>query len=136
MKNLGQLLIFVGKAGDIGRQLELDDQPLTGLAGGVLRFVQTVGGDAYNIKGLQFVRDAFDKMHGAGTKRNKQLVKSMKMLERHIDIGASDIIVKGIEDGVVFFVYLQVVFILIKRRVLDDHMLSPLWKQIYCRLGR
>ena len=44
------------------------------------------------------------------------------MLKLHIDIGASDIVVKGIEDRVVFFVYLEGVFVLVERRVLDDHM--------------
>ena len=136
MKDLGQLLVFVGKAGNVGRQVELDDQPFAGFDGGVLCFVETVGGDAHDIKGLHLVGDTFDKMHGAGAKGYEQLVKSMKMLKRHIDVGAADVIVKGIEDGIVLFVYLQVIFVLVKRCVLDDHMPSPPWKQIYCRLGR
>ena len=87
--------------------------------------METVGGDANNIKGLQLIGDAFDKMDGGGTKRNKQLVKSVEMLKLHIDIGASDIIVKRIEDCVVFLVDLEIVFVLVVRRVLDDHVLSP-----------
>ena len=65
MKDLGQLLVFVGKAGNVGRQVELDDQPFAGFDGGVLCFVKTVGGDAHDIKGLHLIGDTFDKMHGA-----------------------------------------------------------------------
>jgi len=122
VKDPGQLLVFVGKAGNVGRQVELDDQPFAGFDGGVLCFVETVGGDAHDIKGLHLVGDTFDKMHGAGAKGDKQFIKPVEMLKLHIDIGTSDIVVKGIEDRVVFFVYLEGVFVLIERRVLDDHM--------------
>ena len=46
-------------------------------------------------------------------------------MKLHIDIGTSDIVVKGIEDRVVFFVYLEGVLVLVDRRVLDDHVPSP-----------
>ena len=125
MKDPGQLLVFVGKAGNVGRQVELDDQPLAGLAGGILGLVQAAGRDTHDIKGLHLVGDTFDEMDGAGTKGDKQFVKSVEMLKLHIDIGTSDIVVKGIEDRVVFFVYLEGVFVLVERRVLDDHVPSP-----------
>ena len=125
MKDPGQLLVFVGKAGDVGWQVELDDQPFAGFSGEVLCLVETVRGDAHDIKGLHLVGDTFDKMHGAGAKGDKQFIKPVEMLKLHIDIGTSDIVVKGIEDRVVFFVYLEGVFVLVERRVLDDHVPSP-----------
>ena len=83
MKDPGQLLVFVGKAGNVGRQVELDDQPFAGFDGGVLCFVETVGGDAHDIKGLHLVGDTFDKMHGAGAKGDKQFIKPVEMLKLH-----------------------------------------------------
>ncbi len=49
----------------------------------------------------------------------------MKMLEPHIDVRASDIIIKKVEYGIRFFVYTDIVPILIQCQILDNHVSDP-----------
>lgn len=97
----------------MGGHVELDDQPFAGLSGGILGFVQPVRGNADDIKGLDLIGNALDKMDGVGTKQNAKLVKGMEMLEGHVDVRASHVVVKKIEDGIVFLIDMDVILILI-----------------------
>lgn len=52
------------------------------------------------------------------------------MLELHIDVCASYIVVEEIENSIVFFVYMDIIFVLIQRQILDDHRALPRYLQI------
>lgn len=70
VENIQQLLILVGKSGGVGRHIELNDQPFTGLSCGILGPVKPVWGNAHNIKSPNLVRNAFNEVDGIGAKQN------------------------------------------------------------------
>ena len=107
------------------RHIELDDQPSAGLPGGILGLMQPVGGDTNNVKSPDLIRNALNKVDRVGTKGDTQFKKCMEVLEPHIDVRASDIVIKKVEYGIRFFVYMDIVLILIQCQILDDHVSDP-----------
>ena len=120
-ENTHKLLVFVGQSGDVGGNVELDDQPLAGPPVRVLGLVEPVRADAHNIKGLNFVGDTLDKMDCVGTQEDAQLIKRMKMLELHVDRRIADIVVEVVKNGIIFLVYMNGVLVLIQQVVVQNH---------------
>ena len=125
LKHLQKLLVFIGKPRYMFRHVELNNQPLAGGASGIFRFVQNIGWDTYDVKSLHLVRNTLNKMNCAWTQQNTQFVKGVEVLELHIDIRASHIVVEIVENGIIFFVDTDTVFILIERKILNQHGKSP-----------
>ena len=75
--------------------------------------MQHIGRDANNVESLHFIGDTFHKVNRIGAQQNTQLVKGVEMLELHIDIRASHIVVEEVENGVVFLVHADIVAIII-----------------------
>ena len=113
IENSQELLVFIGQPGHMRGHIKLDDEPLTGAAVRILRFVQLCRGDADNIKGVYLVGDALDKVNHIGIERNAQFIKGMKMLELHVEIRAANIVIKKIKDAVIRLIHADGVFILI-----------------------
>ena len=125
VKNAQQLLIFIGKTGGMGRHIKLDDQPLTGCSGRVLGLVESVRRDPNDIECLDLVGDTFYEVNGIGTQQDAQLIKGVKVLELHIDLCASDIIIKEVENSIIFFVDTNEVFVLVESQILNEHRELP-----------
>lgn len=94
MEDAQQLLILIGKTGRMLGQAELDDEPFAGPARRILGSVQCIGPDAHNIEHLQIVGLALQKMYRIGTQCHTQFIKGMKMLELHIDVRGTHVVIK------------------------------------------
>ena len=106
-------------------QVELDDQALAGAAGGILGTVQHIGPQAHDVKHLKIIGLAFHKMLRIGTKHHAQFIKRVEMLELHIDIGGTHIVIKVIKQAVSFLIDADVILVLIKDQIFDQHDCSP-----------
>ena len=107
------------------RHIELNNQPLAGGSSGIFRFVQNIGGNAYDVKSMHLVWNTLNKMNCAWTQQNTQFIKGVEVLELHIDIRASHIVVEIVENGIIFFVDTDIVFVLIECKILNQHGKSP-----------
>ena len=88
---LQKLLVFIAQPRHGFGQIKLNNQPLAGIAGGILGPVQYIGRQTQNIEGLQLVGLAFQKMGGMGAEHHIQLIKGVEVLELHVDVRASHI---------------------------------------------
>lgn len=121
VKDAQQLLVFVAQAVDPGRQAELDDQPLAGIALGVLGHVQHVGPQTDDVELLQAVGFSLQKMLGVGFKHHTQLIEGVEVLELHVDLGRADIVIEKVEQAVVFVIDADKVLVLVEGEILYQH---------------
>jgi hypothetical protein len=83
--------------------------------------VEPVRADAYDIKVLHIIGNAFHKVYGVGAEKDAQLVKGVEVLELHIIFRGAGIVVKEIKEIVVFLVDAKIILVLIQREILCSH---------------
>jgi hypothetical protein len=52
-------------------------------------------------------------VHSVGAQKNAQLIKGVEMLELHVIVCGTGIVIKGIKESVVFLVDADVIFVLV-----------------------
>ena len=60
-------------------------------------------------------------MGGLGAEYNAQLIKGVKMLKLHIDLGMALVIVKKVEQRIAFAADADVIFVFVEGQVVDQH---------------
>ena len=110
-----QALVLVGQARHIPRKVELNNQPLAGISRRVLGPVEYIGRDADDVKGLHVVGLALQDMPGIGPHHDAQLIKGVEVLELHVLVFRTHIVIKEVEQGVVLPVDTDEISVLIQK---------------------